>query len=352
MSDIVERLFQSTIGALEMFSVYLGKRLGLYEALRERGALTAGQLAQVARIDPRYAREWLEQQAVAGFVEVIDAAAASEQRSYILPPAHVGALCDAVHDEHVAPFSQMLVGIARALPDVVEAYRTGAGVAYSRYGADFCAGQGGINRPAFTRDLVNQWLPTALPELHARLRAGRARVADVGCGVGWSTIALARAFPDAHVIGCDADPASIAAAQANARAEGVEVAFECCDAADLAGRGPFDLALVLETLHDLARPVEVLAAVRRALASDGTVLIADERVAEQFVAPGDAIERMMYGWSVSHCLPVARAETPSAAIGTAIRPDVVRQCATEAGFSQVDIAPVDNLLFRFYRLYA
>ena len=348
MSALVDRLFNATIGALELYSVYLGKELGLYRALRARGALTPPELAATGGITPRYAREWLEQQAVAGFLCVENAQTSADERRYTLPAEHVGALCDAVHSEHVAPFAQMLVGVGGALPEVVRAYRQGTGVPYSRYGHAFCHGQGGINRPAFSRDLTEQWLP-AVPDLHERLRTN-ARIADVGCGQGWSTIALARAYPASEVIGYDMDDHSIDSAKVNARNSGIPVRFECRDAAGLGADGPFDLALILEALHDMARPVDVLAAVRDALAEDGCVVIADERVSEHFVAPGDEIERMMYGWSVSHCLPVAMSESPSAAIGTAIRPGVVRDCATQAGFASVEVLPIENDLFRFYRL--
>ncbi len=122
------------------------------------------------------------------------------------------------------------------------------------------------------------------------------------------------------------------------------------DAADPAVAGSYDLVCIFEALHDLARPVEALAAMRPMLADGGSVLVADERVAERFTAPGDEIERMMYGWSVLHCLPAAMAEQPSAATGTVMRSDTLRRYASEAGFTQVEVLPIDNDFFRFYRL--
>lgn len=344
--SLAERLFDAAIGTLELYAVYLGTRLGLYQTLRERGALTAGELADATGIAPRYAREWLEQQAVAGFLHV-DGHDDPTRRRFHLPAAHVGTLCDEDDADHVAPFARMLVGIAGALPEVVGAYRSGGGVPYHRYGPDFCAGQGGINRPAFLRDLAG-WI-AAVPGLADRLRAG-GRIVDVGCGEGWATIGAARAFPGARVIGIDDDARSIETASRHARAAGVDATFVRRDATALVDHGPFDLALVLETLHDLARPTETLAAIRAALAPGGVVIIADERVAETFAAPGDAIERMMYGWSVSHCLPTQMVEPGSAAIGTVIREDTVRALAAGAGFGEVEVLPIDNLLFRFYRL--
>jgi 2-polyprenyl-3-methyl-5-hydroxy-6-metoxy-1,4-benzoquinol methylase len=341
-----ERVLEAATGALELFGIYLGDRLGLYTALLA-GAGTAGELADAAGIAPRYAREWLEQQAVAGVLTVDDVNADADTRRYTLPEAHVGVVADPVALDHVAPLAGLVVGIARALDDVVAAYRSGGGVPYARYGADFRRGQGAINRPAFTSALVEEWLP-ALGPAAQRLAAG-GRVADLGCGLGWSTIAVARAFPSAEVWGIDSDQASIADARAEAEEHGVRVRFECADAAELAAAGPFDVVLVLEALHDLARPVDVLAAARSALAPDGVLLVADEAVAPSFTAPGDQLERMMYGWSITHCLPASMAEQPSAAIGTVIREGTVRDLASEAGF-QVDVLDVDGGFFRLYAL--
>jgi SAM-dependent methyltransferase len=351
---LAERLFGAALGALELYSIYLGAELGLYRALDERGPLVSAELAGAAGIAPRYAREWLEQQAVAGLIEVEDTGAAPDERRYALAADHARVLVDRDDAAHVAPFAHMLAGIGRVLPDVVEAYRTGRGVPYEAYGRDFRHGQGHINRPAFTQELPGDWL-AAMPDVVARLETGRpARVADVGCGQGWSTIAVAQAFLYAQVDGLDADPGSIADARRHAEEAGLNgrLRFLEGDAAGLAGHGPYDLILMLEALHDLARPIDALAAARAALAENGTVLVVDERVADRFTAPGDDMERMMYGWSVLHCLPSQLAEKPSAATGTVMRADTVRQFASLAGFSNVEVLPVENDFFRLYRLHA
>jgi 2-polyprenyl-3-methyl-5-hydroxy-6-metoxy-1,4-benzoquinol methylase len=351
---LAERLFGATLGALELFSVYLGAELGLYRALADGGPLTAGGLARSAGIAPRYAREWLEQQAVAGILVVEDADAASEERRYALAADHARVLVDADDPAHVAPFAHMIVGIGAVMPRVAEAYRAGTGVPYAAYGRSFRHGQGHINRPAFTGELPEAWL-AAMPDVVARLEGARtALVADVGCGQGFASVAVARAFTSARVDGSDADDGSYADARAHAREAGVDgrVRFIHGDAAGLPAHGRYDLVLFLEALHDMADPAGALAAARAALAPDGAVLVVDERVAEAFHAPGDEVERTMYGWSVTHCLPSAMAEEPSAAIGTVMRPATVRALAEEAGFADVEVLPVPNGFFRLYRLHA
>jgi 2-polyprenyl-3-methyl-5-hydroxy-6-metoxy-1,4-benzoquinol methylase len=349
---LVERLFGATIGALELFSVHLGTTLGLYDALATPA--TPGELAQRAGIHERYAREWLEQQAVAGLLAVAEESDDSLLRRYELPAAHRAVLCDADDPDHVAPFAALLAGIGGVLPAVAEAYRSGGGVPYADYGAEFRHGQGGINRPAFRAELPGVWIP-AIPDVDAALRAGAgagaaARVADVGCGHGWAAVAVAEAYPGVRVDGIDLDPASIEDARAHARAAGVadRVSFSVRDASAL--DGPYDLVLLLEVLHDLARPVEALRGIRAALAPGGSLLVADERVADAFTAPGDEIERMMYGWSVTHCLPTQMTEAGSAAIGTVIRAETVHELGAAAGFRSVEELDVENDFFRLYRL--
>jgi 2-polyprenyl-3-methyl-5-hydroxy-6-metoxy-1,4-benzoquinol methylase len=342
-----QRLLDAAIASLELFGVHLGTRLGLYDALLG-GAGTVDEVAASAGIAPRYAQEWLEQQAVAGVLTVDDVGAEAGARRYTLPEAHVGVVADPLALNHMAPLAGLVAGIAGVLDDVADAYRTGGGVPYTRYGHTFRQAQGAINRPAFSSTLVREWLPALGPAVE-RLATG-GRLADLGCGQGWSAIAVARAFPSAEVWGIDSDPASIAEARQGAEAHGAHVRFECADAGLLAEAGPFDVVTILEALHDMARPADVLAGARAALAADGVLLVVDEAVAPAFTAPGDELERMMYGWSITHCLPTAMVERPSAATGTVIRETTVRDLAREAGFDRVDVLDVDGGFFRLYAL--
>jgi 2-polyprenyl-3-methyl-5-hydroxy-6-metoxy-1,4-benzoquinol methylase len=349
---LVGRLTEAALSTMELCCVYVGDRLGLYRALRSGLPTTAAELAVAADIDPRYAREWLEQQAVAGILEV-DSAADPEAQRYSLPAEHAEVLLDRDSLNWFAPVVQLVVGITRPLPALLEAFRSGGGISWSAFGADPREGQAGQNRPAFLKLLGTEWLP-AIPDIHARLAGDPpARIADVACGAAWSSIAMARAYPKVRVDGFDSDEASVALARANVAEAGLagRVTISTRDAGDPALVGRYDLVTIFEALHDMSRPVEALRTVRGLLAEGGAVLVMDERVAETFTAPGDAIERMMYGFSVLCCLPTGLAEQPSAGTGTVMRPATLRRYALEAGFGDVEILPIANDLFRFYRLH-
>jgi 2-polyprenyl-3-methyl-5-hydroxy-6-metoxy-1,4-benzoquinol methylase len=349
---LVARLFNSTIGALELFHVYLGERLGLYRALAESGPLTSAGLAEAAGINQRYAREWLEQQAVAGILVVEPGGAGDEGRRFSLPPGHAEVLLDADSTNFLAPVARGVVSIGLVMPQVVEAFRSGGGVPYEAYGEDMRSSISSLNRPAFLNLLGTYWFP-AITEVDRRLRAQPpARVADVGCGTGWSSIAIATAYPLAKVDGLDLDSASIEVARRNAEARGVadRVTFEVRDAADPRLAGSYDLVTAFETIHDMSNPVGALRAMRALAKEGGAVVVMDERVAEEFTAPGDELERFLFGWSAVHCLQVGMAESPSAATGTMMRPRRLREYAREAGFADIEILPVEHDSWRFYRL--
>ena len=348
--ELAARLAGAVLATLDLQAVYLGDRLGLYRALEEGGPATAPELAERAGIHPRYAREWLEHQAVGSFLDVDDVAAAPDERRYSLPAAHSAVLTDPESPWLIAPLSRFVVGTAKTMPRLLDAYRTGEGVDWADYGPDVVEAQEGINRPQF-HHLVGEWID-ALPDIAERLRSGQGRVADVACGTGWSSISIARHFPASAVDGIDIDAGSIARAKAHAAQEGVDgrVSFLFADAANAAGEGRYDLVTIFEALHDMARPAEVLSAARRLLAPGGAVLIGDERVAETFMAPGDEAERLFYGYSVVACLANGLVDQPSVGTGTVIRPAMVESIAREAGFGGFTILPIQHESFRFYRL--
>ena len=351
---LADRLVAGLSASMDTLGVWLGLRLGLYAALARTGAATASELAATAGIDARYAREWLEQQAVAGVLVTDDTERAADQRRYDLPAAHREVLLDEVSPYFVAPATYALAGIARVLPELLAAYRSGAGVPFAAYGEEIRDHIEQLNRPMFVNDLATSWLP-AIPELHDRLQADPpARVAEMACGAGWASVALATAYPKVRVDGFDLDAAFVERAERNAADAGVadRVSFAVGQAADPTLVGEYQAVMVFEALHDIAQPVEALAAARALLADGGCVIIGDERVAEAFTAPGDEVERLMYGFSILHCLPASRTERPSAATGTVLRPNTLYNWANQAGFRRADVLPIENEMWRFYRLAA
>ncbi len=344
---LVERLFEAVLGMTDVYTVYVGDRLGIYAALAA-GESSEAEIAAATGTDRRYLREWLEQQAVTGLIEVDDPSKPTDERRYRLPDGHHEVLVDSDSPSYMAAFVRMMAGIVRPLPRVIEAFRTGEGVPYADFDADFLEGQGDMNRVQFINLLASDWMPN-LPDVHERLAAG-GRIADVACGTGWSTIALARAYPNAEVDGLDLDRASIDLARATAKREGMEIDFDVRDAADPGLSGRYDLVTCFEAIHDMARPVESLRGMRSLLSEGGVLLIADERVAERFTAPGDEVERVMYGFSVFHCLAVGLEEQPSVATGTVIRPATLKRYAEDAGFTHFEVLPIEHDFWRFYRL--
>ena len=348
----VGRLFGAGLSAFDLLTVYIGDRLGLYLLIGKLGPVTPNELSAKAGIHRRYAREWLEQQAVTGILAVDDSSKEEHQRRYSLPEAHAEALNDLDSPLSITPLARTLVSAAQTLPSLLKAYRTGEGVPWDAYGRDMIESQGDFNRPWLVTQLGSEFLP-ALPDVHERLLADPpARVADVACGVGWAAIAIAKAYPKVRVEGFDPDPGSIDIARRLAKEAEVDdrVRFEVRDGAALGSQGPYDLAIVIESIHDMARPVEVLDAIRQSLASGAVLLVADERVADAFTVPGDEIERFMYAASVLICLPGGLADPPSAGTGTVMRSGTLREYAMQAGFKEMDVLPFEPGFLRIYRL--
>jgi 2-polyprenyl-3-methyl-5-hydroxy-6-metoxy-1,4-benzoquinol methylase len=181
-----------------------------------------------------------------------------------------------------------------------------------------------------------------------------ARVADIACGFGWSSIGMAKGYPKIRVDGYDLDAPSIEKANANAREHGVadRVHFEARDAGDPKLAGQYDLVTMFEALHDMSQPVEVLKTARKLVGDRGTVLVIDERTDDEFTAPASDLDRLFYGFSILVCLPDGMSHTPSAATGTVMRPATLRRYAQEAGFRDIEPLPIEAGFFRFYRLIA
>ncbi|MER7555847.1 class I SAM-dependent methyltransferase [Nocardioides sp. NPDC126508] len=347
--EVAERLFGSLLGTVEVVSIFIGDRLGWYRSLADEGAASAVELAGRTGTQVRYAREWLEQQAVSGLL-VVEEDGGPDERRFGIPASTAEVMTDPTSLAYLAPIARMFGAVGPVLPRLMEAYRNGGGVSWDELGDDARQSQADANRPWYEKQLGPAL--AGVPEVHDALSAPGCQILDVGCGGGWSSIALARAYPEATVLGIDIDQPSVDMATANAREAGVEdrVRFLCQDAATLE-EGTVDVAFAFECVHDMPRPVEVLSAVRKTLAPGGSLVVMDEAVADSFAPDGDELERIMYGFSLLVCLPDGLSSPLSVGTGTVMRPSTLQGYGEAAGFSGFEVLPIEGFGFwRFYRL--
>lgn len=349
------RLVAALTAAAELLTVYVGDRLGLYRLLAERGSLRAAELAEAAGIAEPYAREWLAQQAAVEIVAVEDPEAEADVRRYALSASHATALTNVDDPTYTAPVARLVPAAVRALPALLDAFRRGGGVPYVEYGADAREALADLNRPRF-QDLLPNELIGALPDIASRLGSQRpVRIADVGCGAGWSAITFALAYPGVRVEGFDSDEASIDLARANARASGVSerVRFHVRDLAERAVGERYDLVWGLATWDGAADPVGTLGEMRRLAAGGepGAVVVMSLRSAPDIPAE-DSLARLLSAASVLFLLPIVLADRPAGRTATFHRAESLAEYATEAGYARVEALPIEHRLWRFHRLHA
>ena len=249
----------------------------------------------------------------------------------------------------MAPFPGLVSSLGRSLPKVIEAYRTGDGFGWHEHDDGARCGQAEANRPMFLNLLGQEYL-ASVPSVRDALSDG-GTVADIGCGLGWSSIGIALAYPTARVDGYDIDAPSVEQARINATEAGVadRVQFHTVDAADVQP-APYDLVLALECVHDMSDPVSVLASMKSMAKPTGSVIVMDERVGEHFTGEPDPLESFMYCFSLICCLPDGRNAAESVATGTVMRPATLERYAQDAGFSSLEVLDIENDFFRFYNL--
>jgi len=308
-------------------NVVVGHRLGLYEALAT-GPATPDELARRTDTDPRYITEWLRGQAAGGYIEV-DVAT----ETYSLTVEQVFALANPDGGLYMPGAFVLALGSLKAQDRVVEAFKTGAGIGWHEHDDDVFVGCEQFFRPGYVANLIPSWIP-ALDGVEAALRAG-AKVADVGCGLGASTVLLAREYPESEFIGSDYHQGSIELARKRAADAGVadRVSFEVASAQAFSGRG-YDLVTTFDCLHDMGDPAGAAKHIRQSLASDGTWLIVEPAAADDLAGNLNPVGRIYYNFSTFLCVPNALSQTGGFALGAQAGEAAIRRVVTDAGFTR------------------
>ncbi|HEV3194519.1 MAG TPA: methyltransferase domain-containing protein [Candidatus Cybelea sp.] len=320
--------FLGDVGAvITAASVLIGDRLGLYKALATGGAQTSAELSKRTQTHERYVREWLANQAAAGYIEYDP-----QTRRFCLPPEHVPLLADDASEVNMCGLFGMGQPLFADEPKVAEAFKTGKGVGWHEHDSRLYGLTDRIFRNGYASHLVADWIP-ALEGVESKLRTG-AIVADVGCGFGSSTILMAKAYRMSTFVGYDYHEPSIVAAREAARRAGVEdrTRFEVAWAKAMPDRS-FDLVCCFDCVHDMGDPVGALTRARDALKANGTLMIVEPYAADALEENLTPIGRIFYGASTMLCTPSALAQEVGFALGAQAGEARMREVATKAGFS-------------------
>jgi SAM-dependent methyltransferase len=326
IEEFAHKALGDVAGALTASLVVIGDKLGLYKALT-KGPATPAELATRTGTTERYVREWLNAQAAAGYVTY-------EGGRYSLPPAHAACLADEESPACVLGAFQGMTAAMRANGKVAEGFKTGCGVGWHEHDPELFIGTERFFRPGYNAHLISEWIP-ALDGVQEKLERG-ARVADVGCGLGASTIIMAKAFPKSTFVGFDYHAPSIEKARERARAAGVgdRVTFEVASAKQFPGE-KYDVVCFFDCLHDMGDPVGAARHVRETLAPDGTWLLVEPMAGDRVEDNLNPVGRLFYSVSTLVCTPASLAQEVGLALGAQAGEGRLRNVLEQAGFTRI-----------------
>lgn len=329
LNQFIGQMLGDLGGAASIAMVRMGDALGLYRTLHANGSMTCAELAREAGVHERYLREWLSHQAASNYLSYDPA---TEQ--FTLPPEQ--AMVFAVEDSPVYLLGgfDLMASLLDGQARVQDAFRTGHGVPWDAHtGCMFCA-VARFFRPGYLNNLVPNWLP-ALDGVTDKLRRG-ALVADVGCGHGWSTVLMAKAFPNSMFVGYDFHPDSIRQAQAHAQEHEVQAntRFEVAKAKEYPG-ADFDLVTFFDCLHDMGDPAGAAAHVRKSLKPDGTWMIVEPMAGDRLEDNLNPVGRLYYAGSTMVCVPTSLAQEVGSALGAQAGEARLREVISHGGFSSI-----------------
>jgi ubiquinone/menaquinone biosynthesis C-methylase UbiE len=308
-------------------NVVIGHQLGLYRALAT-APTTAEGLAARTRTNPRYVVEWLRGQAAGGYVEYD-----GDSDLYSMTEEQAFAMTNPDGPLYAPGAFVLALGTLRSVPRITEAFRTGTGMGWHEHDEDVFVGCEQFFRPGYIANLIPSWIP-ALDGVEERLRAG-AKVADIGCGLGASTILLAQEYPNSEVTGSDYHDQSIELARKRAGDAGVadRVNFEVATASSFSGSG-YDLAATFDCLHDMGDPLAAARHIRQALKPNGTWLVVEPFAGDDTASNLNPVGRVYYSFSTMLCVPNAMSQPGGYSLGAQAGEAAIRQIATEAGFTR------------------
>jgi SAM-dependent methyltransferase len=307
--------------------VVIGEKLGLYKALATE-PMTPAQLAAKTKTDERYLREWLGSQAAGGYVSYDE-----KSGQFSLTQEQAFTLANEDSPAYLPGAFELALGSLNAVPRITESFRTGAGMGWGEHTEGVFHGCEKFFRPGYAANLVSAWIP-ALHDVKGKLEAG-ARVADVGCGKGASTILMAKAFPKSRFVGFDYHDKSIEAARESAKRNGVadRVTFEVARAKEFPGRN-YDFVTVFDCLHDMGDPIGAGAHIRQSLAKDGTCMIVEPFANDNLKDNLNPVGRVYYSFSTLLCTPCSRSQEVGLCLGAQAGEARIRDVVTSAGFNR------------------
>ena len=307
--------------------VVIGEELGLYKALAVQ-PVTSAQLAAKTGTDERYVREWLSSQAAGGYVTYD-----GTSQTFFLTEVQAFTLANEDSPAYLPGAFQLALGSLAAVPRIAEAFRSGAGMGWHEHHEGVFHGCERFFRPGYAANLVTAWIPS-LQDVKAKLEKG-ARVADVGCGKGATTILLAKAFPNSHFFGFDYHDKSIEGAREAAAREGVgsRTTFEIAKAKEYPGKD-YDFVAVFDCLHDMGDPAGAAAHVHQSLAKDGTWMIVEPFANDDLKDNLNPLGRVNYSFSTLLCTPCSRSQEVGLCLGAQAGEKRIRDVVTAAGFTR------------------
>ena len=327
LNDFIGRFVTDLGAAVHTGMVVIGEKLGLYKALAG-GPMSSAELAARTQTDERYLREWLASQAAGGYITYDEAT-----QEFSLSEEQAFALANEDSPAYLPGAFELALGSLAAVPRIADSFRSGAGMGWHEHEDGVFHGCEKFFRPGYAANLVTSWIP-ALRDVKEKLQAG-ARVADVGCGKGASTILMSKAFPESRFFGFDYHDKSIEAARESARSAGVadRVTFEVSKAKEFPGKD-YDFVAVFDCLHDMGDPIGAAAHVRQSLAKEGTWMIVEPFANDSLKDNLNPVGRVYYSFSTLLCTPCSRSQEVGLCLGAQAGEKRIREVVTSAGFSR------------------